>query len=91
MALSHAALNRHKNPAICPGEQTAQQVLNDIISDDSESFSVDESLDQLDYTKYHTENCESSEQEQQQEQQEQQQIGSQLVTSAILKIDYKEI
>ena len=86
--LSHAALNRHKNPAVCPGKQTAQQVLNDIIADDSESFSVDESLDQLDYSNYHTENCESSEQEQQQEQQEQQQIDSQLFTSAILNSDY---
>ena len=54
--LSHAALNRHKNPAVCPGKQTVQQVLNDIIADDSESFSVDESLDQLDYSTYHTEN-----------------------------------
>jgi len=52
--LSHAALNRHKNPAVCPGKQTAQQVLNDIIADNSESFSLDESLDQLGYN-HHSE------------------------------------
>jgi len=30
----------HKNPAVCPGKQTAQQVLNSIIYDDSESLKV---------------------------------------------------
>jgi len=57
-------LNCHKNPAVCPGKQTAQQVINDIIANDSESFNVDESLNQQDYS-HQTENHESSEREQQ--------------------------
>jgi len=79
-------LNRYKNSTVCPSKQTAQQVLNSIISDDSESFSVDESWGHIDSRELHTDQHEISVDHHQEQQQQQQQ--QQLAMNTDLRNDY---